>query len=147
MERGDIAVPQAQRFLFVFDGFLGKLPKKKLLAYKALLKVHQWERAFYLWDMVPKATDHLNRIYWQYNLRFDIVTWQPQAIANEIEEWCARINLPVGYVSSTTSEKLARELAHMPDVVKVFDADPDHKFRYGQRGRWLDDNTTFSIFT
>lgn len=148
MQGGDIAIPVSQRILIIFDGFVAKPPSKpkEKAQYKLAVRLHNWRRAFDLWSIHPLGVAHLNDLHYRWSLRFDLVTWQPMQFAAEIERWVEAMNIPVAHVHYSTPEKLAREIAYMPDVVKVFDPDPSHRWRYGSRGRVVESVEQFSIF-
>jgi hypothetical protein len=140
---GDIEAFVALRFVFVFDGLLAKLPDSRKKLYKGYLIAHQWKRAFCLWDINRMGLAHLRDVYWRHDFRIDVVTWQPPEIAELIGGFFDESNIPVTHTSAFEPEHFERELAYMPDVVKVFHGDQSMPFRFGGKGRLVSSLSTF----
>lgn len=138
MERGEISNVTAPVSIVVFDGLLGvRLPVPEISPINRLVRKLRKEPPSpeFRWEINRITADGMYQAFWR-GAAFEVVTFAGPA--GVIEDLLARANVPYrGPVRQTTSEELARELAHRPDVARVYHAIPEHGLRYGARGLYL----------
>jgi hypothetical protein len=135
MQGGDLSNEVSPRLLFVFENTVGTLPNKVAEAKEAwYLRAKRWRKAVDVWDISDRAYALLWDVSWRYNYRFDVVTYHRPHFAKALAERFDDEGLPVGRVIASSPPKLAKQLAFMPDVRYVYDADESRLFTYGGRG-------------
>lgn len=135
MQDGDLSNEVAPRLLFVFEGTVATLPSKATATKERLYcRTKRWDRAVGLWEVSDRASALLWDVLWRYHYRFDIVTFRPFGFAQALMRRFDAEGFPVGNVRASSPSSLAQQLAYMPDVRYVYDADPDHVLTYGGRG-------------
>jgi len=147
VQGNDISNETPDRFLFVFEGLIATLPDKEARAKAAVLeRLGRHKHAARCWRFDPHTTKRLWDLAWRHHYRFDIVTFKDPDFAEEIGKRMDHLALPVSSVFATTVPLLAQELSFMPSVAAVFDADPERRFSWGNRGRHVSDPSTFNPF-
>jgi hypothetical protein len=138
MQGGDLSNEVSPRLLFVFENTVGTLSGKVDEAKESwYLRSKRWRKAVDLWEISDRAYALLWDVSWRYNYRFDVVTYHQPHFAKALAERFDDEGLPVGRVIASTPMKLARQLAFMPDVRYVYDADESRLFTYGGRGVYM----------
>lgn len=137
MEGGDLSNQIANRFLWVWDGLVAVPPSER--------KSRLWGRAFgknksMFMDMEPNGLIQsvIFDLAWRHDVRQDVVTFWPGAHREWLQEWCERENMPLTYYYAHTPGGLLRRLAYMPEVVRVFDPDPDRAGTWANVGTYWD---------
>jgi hypothetical protein len=137
MYRGDISNQSEPRVLFVFDDLLAKVSDTKLYALE--IRTRRYRSASNRWEFDPVVVARLNDIWWRKGYRFDIVSFQPDSMEDALQTQLDRRQVPYSSFWTSTPDQLSRQIAMMPDVVMVYDANPTHMFTYGGRGRTIID--------
>lgn len=138
MQGGDISNEVTPRLLMVFEGLIGLLPTPRSRTVESLCrKARQWGMAVNAYEINEGMAKAINDAVWRRHQQIDVVTFLGEGFADAVAARLEEEQFPIGHVMATTSEKLARRIATMPDVFAVYDPDPTHRFRYGGKGRFL----------
>jgi hypothetical protein len=140
VEKNDISNEVTARLLIVFEGLLGTPPEQPkmrrripLLGRKGLSPrdIEQWllneALARRIWDVT-----------WRQGFSVDVVTFLGEEFVTAISDWIDIHDLPVGHVSASSPDRLARSLAYQPNVAAVYDPEPSRWATYGSKGRIMD---------
>lgn len=139
MQRGDISSEVVPKIIIVFEGAVGFLPADREAEYDRAVRKQRWVDAMYCWSL----DEHMLRKIWDLafrrSLTIEIVTFVSQPFADVLAARLDEEDMPVHRVWHTTPAKLSRQLAYMPDVAAIYDADEAHVFTYGSKGHVLTD--------
>lgn len=135
MQDGDLSNEVAPRMLFVYEGVIG-FPRSEtvMLKERVYLKMHRWAKAVDCWDIPSQARNVLWDVTWRWNFRFDIVTFRPAGFATALRERLDNEGIPFTRCWASSPARLAKQLAYMPDVKYVYDADTSRRFTFGGKG-------------
>lgn len=137
MEHGNLSSVVAPRIVIVFEGAIGWLHDSKNKKYQKLLKKKQWDQAIKFWQLNDSMLDKIWNLYYHKSVNIEVCTWLGKEMAEAIRNLLDENNIPVRDVWASEPARLSRELAYMPDVVTVYDPDPDHVFTFGSKGKLL----------
>lgn len=134
MQHGDISNQSPARLLVVFEGLLGiwagpAVPMRRLWRWRA--KDHVPNPLEFLIN--PAALDAIRDATVNQGWHVDVLTWQGETFAEQLEEWLPGQMVHAPVVHSTPGD-LARALAHRPDIRRIYDPDPNHLLTFGPRG-------------
>lgn len=137
MQGGDISNLVVPRLVIVWDGLLGILPSKTAEAkFDTYMRFKRYKRAINLYRINEPLAARIWDLTWRLNFSVDVVTFTGgDDFAEHVEKRIERENLPIGHVWFEEPHLLARSLAYRPDIAAVFDANPNHVFTYGSKGR------------
>lgn len=144
MEGGDLSNAVAPRCLYVFEGLLAHEPTglKPAVAARVDARLHRWDHVLRRMRFDPLVSRMLWDLVWRHGLRFDVVTYlydETFAVAL-YKHLDGTLGYPISNVLWYPSpQALASGLAIMPDVARVFDANPRNALAYGPRGRLVQD--------
>jgi hypothetical protein len=141
MRDNDLSNTPMPRIAVVFEGALGFLKPDRFGDFWALMDKTRYRDALELWDLNDLATRIIWDRVWRDDLTIDVITYLgPDAFARELAEYLGREELPVNQVWATTPKILARKLPLMPDLIRVYDPDPEHQWYFPAAvGRHLTD--------
>lgn len=134
MEGGDLSNSLPPRWLFVFEGVIGRLPLEKARAARLWARAGQWRRVAELYEVEPHVQKVIWDLTWRRDYRFDIVTFYGEPFAAALEKRLSRESLPFSNLWAVDEDTLAQRLVYMPDVQYVIHADPARHLSYGPRG-------------
>jgi hypothetical protein len=136
MQGGDISNEVSPRLVVVFEGLLGNLPTSRTRAGEAVARrAHQWKRAVKAYEINEPLAHVIWDTVWRHRYSVDVITYLGDEFAEALE-WRLDIEgLPIGRIWADEPKKLARRLAHMPDVAAIFDN--ENHLIYGSKGRML----------
>lgn len=137
MQGGDISNEVTPRLLVVFEGLIGVLPPQAARREAIARKMHQWSYAVSYWEIHEGIGKAIWDQVWRFHRHIDVVTFLGKGFAEALEARLDDEQLPTGRVLSTTPDRLARQIASMPDVAAVYDPEPTRRFRYGGKGRHI----------
>lgn len=138
MRNGDLSNEVVPRVLLVFEGTLGFLlqdgDRKK---YDRDIRRKHWAQAADMWALNPMMCARIWDLAVRHNLTIDVVTFAGpkefgEALADRLQE---DEDLPVHQVWATRVDLLARKIAYMPDLIKVYDPDPNRWLTWGGKGQ------------
>lgn len=140
MRHGDLSNKPSPRLVIVFEGAVATIPVERTELAHKMEKKGDWEglitRCYELNDlMLRKILD----LTWRENFNVQIVTWMGEKAAIAIKQLLDEENIPVQGIFHSTPSRLSRDLAYNPDIMAVYDPDPDHRFTYGSKGVFLVD--------
>lgn len=138
MRNGDLSNSVPMRFLVVFEGLVAVMDERNKPRARTLLRARQFKRAVRLFEPNPTAIGWLWNVVWKWDMKVAAVTFLPERTEGHIGDWLDYHNVPITGVRSTTPDRLASEIAYMPDVYQVLDPDPARGLTYGGRGRVWD---------
>jgi hypothetical protein len=133
------------RIALVAEGALLFLPSDKVREFDKWIGKRMWRNALDLMEW----NDLMIQIIWDRALRFpyqiDLITFLgPDEFALELAKLVGEQQLPIASVWASTPEVLARQLARMPDLIRVYHGIAEHQLYYGPtRGRYLTDANGF----
>lgn len=127
MENGDLATWASERSIVVLEGVLVRPQWTKKLFGKKLVPAMGWG-----WQTFPIKCmqDRAHRL----NQPVEVVTFLGQEVVDEAAEWLLAYNVDVASIEAADWEFFCRSLAWRPDVVAVFDSEPERFKYYGQKG-------------
>lgn len=140
MQNGDISNEVSPRLVVVFEGLLGVLPERRESAFEFAARTFgrrasQAKRSVNSYEINEPLARVIWDTIWRYRYSVDVVTYLGEDFAGALEERLDRENLPIGRVWADEPHKLARRIAHMPDVAAIYDN--EHHLMYGSKGRTL----------
>lgn len=144
VQNGDLSNKVTPRVLLVFEGSLGFIDGARMDHFDAYATKGDWHEAWCQWEINKLLARRLWDIQARQGTRVSIVTYihDTEECARGLEELMEDLNLPTQDVTATDPWKLSREIAYMPDVVRIYDANSETAFMYGQKGHhlknWLD---------
>jgi hypothetical protein len=141
MERNDLSSDPVPRCAIVFEGALAWLPDARAeKEFNRLAGRGKWDDAVDLFEFNEKLEVALWDRSWRKSLQFDVVTFLgPDDWAAAVARRIGDEELPVHKVWASTPKTLARRLAYMPELVRVYHAYPQYQLYFGQKGRYLTD--------
>lgn len=141
MEHGNLSNSVTPRVLLVFEGSLGFIDGQKMGAFDEHASKGDWLAAWRQWDINKVLARRIWDIQSRQGIRVSVVTYidDSEACALGLEDLMDSLNLPTQDVTATTAEKLSREIAYMPDVARIYDANRETAFMYGHKGVYLRD--------
>lgn len=134
MQSGDLSNQPSPRLVVVFEGAVGILPKNDEKEFNRLAKRNNWSLAISLFQLQDLILRKLMDLTYRQNFNVQLVTWMGEEAANEIQSVMDEENIPVRGCFASTPSRLARDLAYNPDIMAVYDPDPDHRFTFGAKG-------------
>lgn len=140
MKDGDISNEVVPRLLVVWEGLIALPPKEKggMATWFRARQSGKRRATINSFDLNEVMAAHIWDITWRHRFSVDVVTFLGDEYVDHIERWCDDNDLPIGNVTATTPEKLARKLAYMPSVFAVYDPEPERRYTYGGKGRLMD---------
>lgn len=142
MQGGDLSNIAPPRFLFVFEGLVGRLTPVKVKKEQYYRRLRRWEKAAGCWEINEVAVSYLWDVVWRHNMQAELATFLPYS--SEIKERLDAEGLPFGWVHHFDSaEHLCQRLAFMPYIHRVYFSEPRRPFIFGDRGEFVDAETVF----
>ena len=134
MKHGDISNEPPARLLVVFEGLLGiwagpATPPRLLWRRRA--KDHTPNPLEFFINAA--ARDAIHHAVFEQGWHVEVLTWQGEKFAEQLEEWLPGQMVHAPVVHSTPGE-LARVLAFRPDIHRIYDPDQNHLLTFGPRG-------------
>lgn len=139
MQHGDLSNVVTPRIVIVFEGAVGFLMNEYDKKYLKALKRERWWEAISYWKLNNQMLGRLWYLFAKKSVTLDVCTWMGEGMAEAIADLLNDNNIPVQSVWASTPDRLARELAYIPDISLIYDPDPDHVFTFGGKGRLLTD--------
>nr|PZN17749.1 MAG: hypothetical protein DIU80_23985 [Chloroflexota bacterium] len=142
----DLANDPVYRIIIVFDDLLGirvdeaEIPATdRTYRIELLNKVARKLRAVtrgpaVQWKINPEAANACEFAFCERNYGIEIVTFQPEQDADDIEKLLDDSDIVYQDFYATTSEDLARRSSTRADLKAIYHPYPEHTFRYGPRG-------------
>lgn len=142
MEGGDLSNEAPPRFLFVFEGLIGKLPRGQEKRHARLCRLHRHEKAAAMWEIDDQALSYLWDMAWRHHLQVDMVTFLEEYEA--LKERLDDEGIPYGHLRHYASpDTLAVRLSYMPYVSRIYYAYPERPFVFGDRGVYTPEQRVF----
>lgn len=142
MQGGDISNIAPPRFLFVFEGLVGRLDSVNAQKEKLHRKLRRYTKAAACWEINEVAVSYLWDIVWRHHMQADLATYLPYP--DEIRKRTEEEGLPFGnYYRFDSADHLGKRLAFMPYVHRVYFSEPRRPFVFGDRGEFVDAETVF----
>lgn len=141
MLNGDLSSKVTPRVLLVFEGALGFIDGNRIRTFDEYASHGDWHEAWCQWEINKLLARKIWDVEFRQGIRFTLVTyiWDTEECAAGLEELMDDLNLPVQGVIATEPEKLSREIAYMPDVVRIYDGNRETSGMYGAKGVYLKD--------
>jgi hypothetical protein len=149
MQKGNLSNQVQARALLVFEGALGHISGEDVKEFNALGSAGQWYEAWSLWtineDMAGKIWQVVKNQFVQISL-VSFVAPEDGDASYGLQQIMDEHHLPIAEVFSWSPKRLARELAYMPDVACVYDANPETWAMFGRKGQALQNINDFCRF-
>lgn len=140
MLNGDLSNVVTPRLVLVFEGSLGFLPPDKVTEFNKLGSAGQWNQAVLCWDLHELMCRKIWDVTVRQSFQLEVVTYVgPPEFAESLQERFDDEGLPISRTTASTPARMARRLSYAPDIAYVYDANRDHAFTYGAKGRYLSD--------
>lgn len=139
MRYGELSNSPSPRIVIAFEGIIGNPPDNPSKKYLRAMRRHNWYGIIAGYELNEMSLRKLLDLTWRQNLNIDIVTWHYEEGAQAVNDILDRQGIPVRGCFASTPEKLARDLAYNPDIVAVYDSDPEHCFTFGSKGIYVTD--------
>lgn len=141
MRGNDLANSPVPRVIIVFENAIGFLPDSRRDEWKKLSKQGKWSEVARLFELDQILLRKITWLTHRYSMSIDVVTFcGPAAFARALERLFAFENVPIRIVQATTPERLARKTSFEPDIVSIYDGNPEHQLVYGKKGVYLTDH-------
>lgn len=142
MQDGDISNIAPARFLFVFEGLVGRCTTVMAKKEQYYRRFRRYTRAVNCWEINEVAVSYIWDVVWRYHMQAELATFLPYP--EEIKERLDGEGLPFSWVHGFDSpDHLCQRLAFMPYVHRVYFSEPRRPFIFGDRGEFVDANTVF----
>lgn len=127
MEKGDLGTWVQNRVIVVIEAVLCTPKYERKLLRKHLTDPDQWN-----WSLVAikSIVDRMNRL----NSPVDLITYLGDDFRDTAADWLERYDVPVSSIASVDFGAFTESLKWRPEVMYVFDDDPDRIAHYGQKG-------------
>ena len=137
MQRGDLSNKVLPSLVIVFEGAIGTLREGNVADFDEALGKDRIRMAMTYFDLDPNYLRIMLDLVWRRGFNIHLVTWMGEDAAEYITELMDEENIPVAEVIRSSPDKMARELIYRPDIIRLYDPDPDHAFKYGGKGVYL----------
>jgi hypothetical protein len=141
MKNGDISNIVQPRILLVFEGSLGFINTERMRIFNEYATHGDWFEAWSQFQLDTMMMRKLWDVVQRQHININVVTFigadEADAAREGLQELMDEHHLPVSDVIVTTAERLAREIAFMPDVARIYDGNADTAMMYGRRGTLL----------
>lgn len=134
VKHGDLSNKPSPRIVVVFEGAVGIIDQGSQKTFDRLSKRGRWIQAMKCYALQEIMLRKLLDLTYRENFNVQIVTWLGEEAASAIKQIMDEENIPVLGVFASTPSRLSRDLAYNPDIMAVYDPDPDHRFTYGSKG-------------
>ena len=151
MYKGDISNVVQPRVLLVFEGALGFIAGDAVEEFNALASEGMWGEAWDQWTLNEQMMGKIWQVVQKQSIQVSVVTLivpqeYSEVAGRGLQESLDSHGLPVSRVLAMPSKRLARELAYMPDVAAVYDANLDSWAMFGRKGKALTNVNDFCRF-
>lgn len=133
MEHGKLASESRSTTVFIFEDLIAYCRKPH--TERSALALGRWNLAVGCWDFDYKVLDYIAQFIFRYDMPVVVVTWRPTGFAALVHDRLWELKCPVSETLSSTYARLSPLYATDPDIITVYDADPEHRFGYGFKCR------------
>ncbi len=138
MQGNNLSSAPVPRIVVCFENALGYLPDDKRKQWRKLARRRKWDDMAGLFQLNHMMMRQVAWLTHRRSMSIDVVTYcGPEAFAEALARRFDAENLPVRRVFSSTPERMARTTSFEPDIVAVYDANPEHALVYGPKGKIL----------
>jgi hypothetical protein len=139
MERGNLSNNVRPRVILVFEGALGHISGTAVEEFNDRAAEGLWVTAWDQWTlndlMSRKIWDVVKRLAIQVSVATLLVPDEFSDVAGSgLQDVLDIAGLPVSEIIVMSAERLSRELPFMPDVARVYDANPETAGMFGRKG-------------
>ena len=132
MERGDLGVVGQRSTIFVFEDLIAHLERKRYE--RTCRRAGAWRAALNAWAFDYQVCTHLRALI-GYEVPVVVVTWREPSFAELLHDHLWGLEVHVSETRSAVYSVLSPLVAVDSSISTVYDADPDHRFGYGYKGR------------
>jgi hypothetical protein len=135
MRHGDLDNTPVPRIVVVWENALGYLPEDRRDQWRELSRAGDWDAVARLFVLDQLMLRKITDLTYRFSVSIDIVTYcGPEAFAEALARLLDRENVPVRIVFASQPERMARATSFEPDIMAVYDANPEHALVYGRKG-------------
>jgi hypothetical protein len=148
MDKNNLSNVVVPRVLLVFEGALGHIAGQDIDEFNYRASLGNWAEAWQMWTLNDGMAGKIWQVAKTQFIQTSVVTFiaEFEEAGAGLTEYFDGHGLPISEVIATTPKKLARELAYMPDVACVYDANPDTWAMFGRKGQALTNVNDFCRF-
>lgn len=151
MQNGNLSNVVQPRVLLVFEGALGYISEDLVKEFNRIASEGDWFGAWRTWHVNELMAAKIWHVVRTQFIQVEVVTFAiPEDAGDEarlgLQEFFDFHNLPISGVHIMSPKRLARELAYMPNIACVYDANPDTWAMFGRKGRALTNVNDFCRF-
>lgn len=149
MLNGNLSNIVQPRVLLVFEGALGFISGSDVEEFNLRASDDRWHEAWKLWTLNQGMMGKIWHVVRNQNINVSLVTFIAPEDGNAsygLQQLMDDHHLPISEVLSISAKRLARELAYMPDVAMVYDANPESWAMFGRKGHALTNVNDFCRF-
>lgn len=128
---GNLSNKLAPRILLTFEGCLATVSDES--AFDSAYSEQDYELALACLNINTNVVKRLLYIVWKKDYNVGVVTWYNEDMAAAIEDYLTDNNVVVNGVTSWAPKMLAHELINRPDIMAIYDADPQHVLLFGSK--------------
>lgn len=141
MRFGDLSNEVVPRIVLVFEGALGVITAEERRKFDKDIQRERWMEATRHWVLHEQMMLKIWDITRRQGMNLDVVTFAGpeefgEALAYRLQEV---EDLPIRQVWATRVEVLARKIAYMQDLAKIYDPDRSRFLTWGGKGYHLTD--------
>jgi len=135
MQGGDLSNTPVPRIVIVFENAIGFLPEDRREEWRVLSRAGDWDAVARLFVLDQQMLRKITDLSWRFSVNIDVVTYcGPEAFAEALARLFDRENVIVRIVFASLPERMARATSYEPDIMAVYDANPEHALVYGRKG-------------
>lgn len=141
MKGNDLSNNPVPRIIIVFENALGFLPDDRRDTWRDLARDGRWDDVARLFELDPIMLRKIVDLTHRFSVSIDVVTYcGPEEFARALERLFDYENVPVRIVTASTPERVARKTSYEPDIITIYDGNPEHGLAYGPKGVYLTDH-------
>lgn len=134
MQKGDLSNAPVPRIIVVYEGVLASVPELNQKSFSLAKLKNNTSGMFSCYTPDDLAMGQVLRLCLRDNINVSVVTWMDDPVSRLISDQLDYLGIPVRNVFRDTAYLLAQRLPYNPDVVCVYDSDPDHVLLFGSKG-------------
>lgn len=151
MKNGNLSNVVQPRVMLVFEGALGHISESDVEEFNVRASDGLWFEAWQMWKLNEMMAARIWHVVRTLFVQVDVATlFIPESNSHDaalgLQEFLELHNLPISNTHAWSPKRLARELAYMPDIAMVYDANPESWAMYGRKGRALQNVNDFCRF-
>ncbi len=137
MQNGNISNVVQPRILLVFEGTLGHISKEGVPVFNHFATQGEWYTAWSQWSLDQMMCRMMWDVTKRQGININVVSFvgdKSEDCRMGLQDHLDAHHLPVADILLTDPGLLAREIAFMPDVARIYDGNAETAMMYGNKG-------------